>query len=385
MGAPRCRKDAVGAVRAASRISGAEAEPGSSDAACRRRSSRTGRQRSSADVPVPETVERDALGGLLEVREAAALLDEGRSLAQATQALRTRHFAGRDLDHIGPPVMISAAIDAATRLAVSVRHGPEDLGNRKADARLAWGHAARALHRAEDGARIPDVGAASAEEARAVARQQPVQADRLEPNKHQVIAEADERDRLLRDEVAARDNLDLRQKRAHLTKVLEPRLTDDALEKHHARLTAIIGAAGSKLGWHGPGFTSVLPAYRKEAARRDNRAEDPLDLRVTKAKKRSIWSAARMTTLLTSPIYTGCSTVKRRWQPGTRIIRDALYWLPLIQFTMGPRPEEAACGSAWNVGSDPLSVHVGWDHAAPRSRARRGSSLARPYIWRLTS
>jgi hypothetical protein len=44
-----------------------------------------------------------------------------------------------------------------------------------------------------------------------------------------------------------------------------------------------------------------------------------------------------------------------------------------------------ACGSASKTGSDPLSVHVGWDHAAPRSRARRRSSLARPYIWRLTS
>jgi hypothetical protein len=49
----------------------------------------------------------------------------------------------------------------------------------------------------------------------------------------------------------------------------------------------------------------------------DNRPKDPLDLRVTKAKKRSIWSVARLTTLLTSPIYTGCSTVHRRWKPVT--------------------------------------------------------------------
>ena len=46
--------------------------------------------------------------------------------------------------------------------------------------------------------------------------------------------------------------------------------------------------------------------------------------------------------LFTSSIYTGCFSKFRRWRPGIKIICDALYWLPLIQFTIGPRPEEAA-------------------------------------------
>jgi hypothetical protein len=76
--------------------------------------------------------------------------------------------------------------------------------------------------------------------------------DRPEPDKHQVIADADERDRLLREEVAARDDLDLRQKCAHLAKALEPRLTEGAVENRYARPTAIVGAARSELGWHAP-------------------------------------------------------------------------------------------------------------------------------------
>jgi hypothetical protein len=204
--------------------------------------------------------------------------------------------------------------------------------------------------------------------------------DRIEPDKHQVIADADERDRLLREEVAARDDLDLRGKRALLAKKLEPRLTDDAVEKHHARVTAIIGAARRELGWRGPAFQSVLPDYRKEAARVDNRAEDPLDLRVTKSKKRSVWSAERTATLLTSPIYAGCSSVHRRWKPGGRIIRDALYWLPLIQLTMGPRPEEAATLRKDSVlcRDDIYCMRVRrqiiWDARADRSLEGPGSS-----------
>ena len=63
---------------------------------------------------------------------------------------------------------------------------------------------------------------------------------------------------------------------------------------------------------------------------------------MTDAKKRSVWSLERITDLVTSPIYTGCFSEHRRWRSGRMIIRDSFYWLPLIQLTVGPRPEEAA-------------------------------------------
>lgn len=46
-------------------------------------------------------------------------------------------------------------------------------------------------------------------------------------------------------------------------------------------------------------------------------------------------------TLFRSPLYTGCKSIKRRWQPGTQIERDALYWIPLLEAFAGLRLEEA--------------------------------------------
>src|ERR1700730_14690442 len=46
-------------------------------------------------------------------------------------------------------------------------------------------------------------------------------------------------------------------------------------------------------------------------------------------------------------------------------------------------PKSSDCEYAWNKGSDSLSVQSARYVGATR-RARRRSSLARPYIWRLT-
>jgi hypothetical protein len=164
----------------------------------------------------------------------------------------------------------------------------------------------------------------------------------IEPDKHADIAEADEDDRKIISEIRARIDIDLRARRAELAKRLKPRLSDMAVEHHHARISAIAKAAKADLGWKGPDFVSVLPEFRRRAAAANNRNPDPLALRVTDAKKRSVWSLERITSLVTSPIYTGCFSQHRRWRSGRMIIRDSFYWLPLIQLTVGPRPEEAA-------------------------------------------
>ena len=38
-----------------------------------------------------------------------------------------------------------------------------------------------------------------------------------------------------------------------------------------------------------------------------------------------------------SPIYTGCKSKSRRWQPGNVIVRDANYWVPLLVMMLGSR------------------------------------------------
>lgn len=47
--------------------------------------------------------------------------------------------------------------------------------------------------------------------------------------------------------------------------------------------------------------------------------------------------------LFTSPLFSGCKSIHRRAQPGTKIHRDALFWVTLMGRTMGVREDEA-CG-----------------------------------------
>jgi len=46
--------------------------------------------------------------------------------------------------------------------------------------------------------------------------------------------------------------------------------------------------------------------------------------------------------LLSSPIYNGCKSIKRRNEHGELIIKDALYWIPLLGLYTGARMEELA-------------------------------------------
>lgn len=68
----------------------------------------------------PALVEREALGALIEVRTSELAFEEGQSLEQATRVLRERHFSGQPLDRIKPPIMLSDAVAAAHRTAVSI-------------------------------------------------------------------------------------------------------------------------------------------------------------------------------------------------------------------------------------------------------------------------
>jgi hypothetical protein len=114
------------------------------------------------------------------------------------------------------------------------------------------------------------------------------------PDKHQAIADANETDFEKTQEVRARHDLDQRSKRAELARKLTPRLSDDTVEKHHARVSAIAAAAKNELGWVGADFVPVLKEFRRRAATANQRAPDPLALRVTATKKRSVWSLERI-------------------------------------------------------------------------------------------
>ena len=65
---------------------------------------------------------------------------------------------------------------------------------------------------------------------------------------------------------------------------------------------------------------------------------------MSRPKRRMSWSLEHVSQLLRSPIYFGTSSLKQRSRKATArkkiIIRDAIYWVPLIMITMGVRPEE---------------------------------------------
>jgi site-specific recombinase XerD len=58
--------------------------------------------------------------------------------------------------------------------------------------------------------------------------------------------------------------------------------------------------------------------------------------------KRKVWEGERLTKLFASPVWTGCLSEGRRSRPGSLIIKDEKYWLPLLGLYHGNRLEEFA-------------------------------------------
>lgn len=68
-------------------------------------------------------------------------------------------------------------------------------------------------------------------------------------------------------------------------------------------------------------------------------------------KQRDMWTGAELTKLFTSPIWSGCHPHFRS-RPGTEIIRDSRFWLPLLGLFHGNRLEEFAQLRRSDVGQD---------------------------------
>lgn len=158
-------------------------------------------------------------------------------------------------------------------------------------------------------------------------------------NKRLEIEMADAADAELRANVERLDISD-REKQALIRDGLVPRLSIKTLKKHHAFIRGAFAAAKDHLGYGGsmmPVVFSTFLAKAKVAAEREASEGRSLSQR---RRRRLSWSDERLSKLFTSPIYTGCRP-KRRHMKGETIIRDAIYWCPLIVATAGLRPEEA--------------------------------------------
>lgn len=96
---------------------------------------------------------------------------------------------------------------------------------------------------------------------------------------------------------------------------------------------------------------SLLRRFSKRAAKDDREAFTPDDVRQ----------------IFRAPVWTGCRSAKRRRHPGDVIVRDWLYWIPLIAAYSGARREEI-CGLETADVSETDGIPV----LLIRANARRG-------------
>ncbi len=168
-------------------------------------------------------------------------------------------------------------------------------------------------------------------------RDAPKSPEKYNRTKHDEIADADAADKLVFDEVRAKNNISNVEKRALLSERLKPRLTMTTLRVNRDGLNRLFKAA-VKLGCE---ESPVALTYKEvENAVKAAAPADLLYVRVTKPKIRMPWSEERLAAFFTSPLYTGCFSSHRGARPGKVIIRDSLYWVPLIVLTIGSRIEE---------------------------------------------
>ena len=165
------------------------------------------------------------------------------------------------------------------------------------------------------------------------------------------IREADAKDAGLIAKMTILDTLSVPDKRRRLVMELTPRLTDGYLFVQRDMFNRILRAALGKkrVGRDVDDDDRIVPSHAqlKNRMKRWHKAQKtPCGLlkRVTRPKRRMSWSLEHVAQLLRSPIYFGSSSPKRRSSKATSrkrfIIRDAIYWVPLIMITMGVRPEE---------------------------------------------
>ena len=161
--------------------------------------------------------------------------------------------------------------------------------------------------------------------------------DRRKATKREEVELADLHDAGIRAEIEGNNAMPLPEKRALLAEGLVPRLTMTTVGHHLNRLHSIFKNAQQNLGYTGQSRFLTQTLMQQHIKKENEKKRDPLFVRKDKPKDRDSWSQERLKTLLMSPVYTGCASESRRWQPGTMIVRDAKYWVPLLVMTLGSR------------------------------------------------
>ncbi|WP_353859758.1 site-specific integrase [Azospirillum formosense] len=116
---------------------------------------------------------------------------------------------------------------------------------------------------------------------------------------------------------------------------VEP-VTARTVQKHTIALSGFFGWCRDR------GHIDDNPVTRSFRYKKDRRARE----------QRAAWEAPELNKLFSSPIWTGCKSESRRSAPGTLMLSDALFWIPLIAVFSGMRLEEIAALRVEDVQTD---------------------------------
>jgi integrase len=100
-------------------------------------------------------------------------------------------------------------------------------------------------------------------------------------------------------------------------------LTAKTIKRHFSALSTYWDAAEAA----GQVASNIFKGFRFGAAKRAT-------------EQRQMWEKAELARLFATPIWTGCLSEQRRTMPGSLILRDEKFWLPLIAVFSGLRQEE---------------------------------------------
>lgn len=101
------------------------------------------------------------------------------------------------------------------------------------------------------------------------------------------------------------------------------RLNQRTVKRHFSALSALWSSALSA----GAVKENIFAGFRFVSAKR---AKD----------QRPMWTRPELKQLLSTPVWTGCKSDVRRGEPGSLVLRDEYYWIPLIGIFSGMRQEE---------------------------------------------
>lgn len=123
-------------------------------------------------------------------------------------------------------------------------------------------------------------------------------------------------------------------------------------------------------------------AKRDEGMIAINPAED---VRIALPKKpkgkrtRRPFTAAELSQLFSSPVFTGCRSRHRRFEPGEFVYRDAKFWIPVLSFYTGARMGELVQLHVSDVvldGIPHISINEDVEHLSPSAEGKHVKSEA---------